>query len=390
MKGLRPVLVSVLLGTGLLPAGVGALELGGFASLGGGQATYPTDNNLYTNREDFPWFSSFRLLVETGEGGLHFTGNLLEAAGSKAPLASALSELLPKEVERSSALTWEQHDSSASRSALAADVLTIQYRGSSVDVTLGRQPISLATTFYFAPNDLFAPFAAQSFFRTYRPGVDALRADLRLAPLSQLTMLAVLAYTPEPNSANGWSRGPEWSRTALLAGYNLEWRGFGWSLLGGTVGERTLMGGGLQGDLFDWLGVRAEGHYAVEDKSGAGEGGRFTLGIEHRYENNFDWRLEYYYQGYEVGTANYSDRHYTALGLGYQFTPLLSGGLVGLADLNDGSQLFSVNLLYSLSDEAELALTGSIPLGRKPTGIDPGSEFGRQPRQLLLEYRVNF
>lgn len=388
MKLSLPALV--LLAAAVLPAGAMGVELGGFVSLGGGQVTYPRDSELYTSREDWPWFTSFRLLAEVGDGPLHLTANLLESAAAFPPLASSLTEQLGKEVERSSALTWEQHDSSAGRAALGADVLALQYRGTAFDVNLGRQPVSLATTFYFSPNDLFAPFAAHSFFRTYRPGVDGLRADLRLAPLSQLTGLAVLAYTPDPDSANGWSRGPEWSRTALLAGYNREWRGFGWSLLGGTVSDRTLVGGGLQGELFEWLGVRAEGHYAVEERSGAGEGGRFALGFEHSHANNFDWRLEYYYNGYSTGTAIYQDRHYAALGMGYQFTPLLTGGLVGLADLSDGSQLLSTNLLYSLSDEAELALTAVLPRGRQPAGFSTGSEFGSQPRQLLVEYRLNF
>lgn len=390
MRGLLPILAATWLGVGTLPASAPAGQLGWFVSLGVGQATYPSDNNLYTTREDFPWFSSCRLLAEAGEGPLHLTANILESAGALPPLSAAAAGQVGKEVERSSTLAWEQHDSTASRAALAADVLFLQYRGSGVDLTLGRQPISLATTFYFAPNDFFAPFAAQSFFRTYRPGVDALRADLRLAPLSQLTLLAVLAYASEPDSANGWSRGPEWSDTALLAGYSREWRGFGWSLLGGTVNDRTLAGGGLQGELFDWLGVRAEGHYALEEQSGAGEGGRFALGFEHRYADNFDWRLEYYYNGYSDPGMTSRDHHYGALGMGYQFTPLLTGGLVALVDFNDGSRLWSANLLYSLSNEAELALTGAVPLGRKPTGVDSGSEFGRQPRQLLVEYRVNF
>lgn len=390
MKRVAALLLAVLLVAWVLPTWVRAGQLGGFASLGVGQATYPADNNLYTGRENFPWFSSCRLLAEAGEGPLHLTANLLEEVGARPPLSAAAAGQVGKEVQRSSVMTWEQHDSAASRAALAADVLSLQYRSGVVDVTLGRQPISLATTFYFAPNDLFAPFAAQSFFRTYRPGVDALRADLRLAPLSQLTALAVLAYTPEADSANGWSRGPEWSRTALLAAYNREWRGFGWSILAGTVNDRTLAGGALQGELFDWLGVRAEGHYAVAEQDGVGEGGRFALGVEHRYVNNLDWRLEYFYNGYRDPGTTSQDRHYGALGMGYEFTPLLTGGLVALVDFNDGSRLFSANLLYSLSDEAELALTGAVPLGRKPTGFDPGSEFGCQPRQLLLEYRVNF
>ncbi|HSH12198.1 MAG TPA: hypothetical protein VLA15_00560, partial [Desulfurivibrionaceae bacterium] len=370
-------LVLALLATAVLPAGAMGLELGGFASLGGGQATYPRDSELYTSREDWPWFASFRLLAEVGDGPLHLTANFLESAAALPPLASYLTEQMGMEVERSSALTWEQHDSSASRAALGADVLALQYRASTFDVNLGRQPVSLATTFYFVPNDFFAPFAAHSFFRTYRPGVDGLRADLRLAPLSQLTVLAVLAYTPDPDSTNGWSRGPEWSRTTLLAAYNREWRGFGWSLLGGTFSDRTLVGCGLQGEFFDWLGVRAEGHYARAEQSGAGEGGRFALGFEHSYADNFDWRLEYYYNGYSNGAAIYQDRHYAALGFGYQFTPLLTGGLVGLADLSDGSQLLSSNLLYSLSDEAELALTVVLPQGRQPAGPAAGSEFRR-------------
>jgi hypothetical protein len=388
VKGLLPALAAAFLGGGFLPGAVAAGPLGGFVSLGGGQATYPADANFYSAGEDYPWSASARFLAEVGAGRLHLSANLLEAVAAKAPLSAA--GVLAQEVERSSALTWEQHDSPASRAALAADVLTLQYRGRSLDLSLGRQPISLATTFYFAPNDLFAPFAAQSFFRTYRPGVDGLRGEFRLAPLSQLTMLAVLAYAPDPDSASGWSREPEWSRTAFLARYQREWRGFGCSLLGGTVNDRTLVGAGLQGELFDWLGVRGEGHYAVAESAGAGEGGRFALGIEHRYADNFDWRLEYFYNGYREPAATYQDRHYCALGLGYEFTPLLTGSLVALADLNDGSQLWSANLLYSLSDEAELALTGAVPLGQKPSGTQPGSEFARLPRQLFLEYRLNF
>lgn len=364
-------------------------ELGGFASLGLGQSTYPADNALYSEREEQSWNGSLRLLAEAGDGALHFSANLLEAAASLPPLAPLALMEATREVGRSSLLTWEQHATPHSRATLAADVLQLQYRGSSADLILGRQPVSLATTFYFAPNDFFAPFAPQTFFRTYRPGVDGVRGDLRLAALSQLTVLAILAYAPEPDSPNGWRREPEWSRTSLVARYNREWRGFGWSLLAGTISDRSVCGGGMQGELFDWLGVRSEAHYAAAEREVDDEGVRLALGIEHRHANNFDWRLEYFYNGYrEPGAIGFGDRHYAALGAGYEFTPLLNGSLVALADLGDGSQLFSANLLYSLTDEAELALTGSVPLGKRPEGLEPGSEFGRQPRQLLVEYRV--
>ncbi len=368
-----------------------ALELNGFVDLAAGQSTYPADNTLYTARDRQLLAASGRLLAEGGGAEFHFSANLLEEVGIKPPLAVTLAAQLPKEAERSALLTWEQHDSAWSRAALSADLLQLQYRGSSVDLLLGRQPISLATTFYFVPNDFFAPFAAETFFRTYKPGVDAFRADLRLASLSQLTLLGVLAYDRDPDSANGWSRSPNWSRTAFLARYTREWAGCGWTLLGGTVRDRTVVGGALQGELRDWLGIRIEGHYARAEVDGLTNGGGLTVGLEHRYANNFNWRLEYFYNGYPAqNEVAYEAHNYLALGAGWEFTPLLTGGLVLLAGLDDASQLLAGNLLYSLSDETELAMTGYISRGERPTGLELGSEFGRQPRQLLLEYRLYF
>lgn len=388
MKSLmRLGLVALLLG-GLRPIPGAAGELSGFISLGVGQATYPAGTPLYSKREDYPWAGSLRLLAEAGTGAWHFSANLVGSLVSRPPWAAGFEP--PPEVERSALLTWEQHDSAASRADLAADLLALQYRGGGMDLTLGRQPVSLATTFYFTPNDFFAPFAPQSFFRTYRPGVDALRVDILLESLFQAELLAVLAYGSEADSVNGWSRAPRWSRSALLARLNREGLGFGWSLLAGTVADRTLVGGGVQGELFDWLGIRGEGHYAVAEASGAGLGGRLALGLEHSYADGRNWRMEYFYNGYPEPAASLPGHHYGALGLGYEFTPLLTGGLVGLADFANGSRLFSANLLYSLSDEAELAMTGVIPAGRRPAGTDPGSEFARQPRQLQVEYRRHF
>jgi hypothetical protein len=388
---LFPALIPTLFWFGVAVYPAGALELNGFAGLALGQATYPADNLLYTDREQQLWGGDFRLLAEAGDGELHFSANLLEAVGSKPPLAEVLAAELPKETERSALLTWEQHDSPQSRASLAADLLQLQYQGGTVDLILGRQPVSLATTFYFVPNDFFAPFAAENFFRTYKPGVDAFRVDLRLASLSQLTFLGVLAYNRDPDSANGWDRSPDWSRTALLARYTREWVDFGWTLLGGTVRDRSVAGGALQGEFFDWLGIRIEGHYGRAEVDGEADGGGLTVGLEHRYANNINWRLEYFYNGYPVpnGVA-YGAHNFAALGAGWELTPLLTGGLVVLAALDDGSQLLAGNLLYSLSDESELALTGILPRGQRPAGLEPGSEFGRQPRQLLLEYRLYF
>ena len=108
------------------------------------------------------------------------------------------------DVERSSALEWSLSESNYIHTAI--DRLNIHWIKDRVDIIAGRQPINLATTFYFTPNDFFAPFAAQTFYRVYKPGVDALRTEVRLGELSQLSLICALGYSPEKGSANGLER----------------------------------------------------------------------------------------------------------------------------------------------------------------------------------------
>ncbi|MCA1766390.1 MAG: hypothetical protein LC633_09140 [Desulfobulbaceae bacterium] len=92
----------------------------------------------------------------------------------------------------------------------------------------------------------------------------------------------------------------------------------------------------------------------------------------------------------QVPGAAAGNRDYAALGFGWEFSPLLTGSLIGLAALDDDSRLLSGNLLYSLSNESELSLIISIPSGDSSGTTTPGSEFGNQPRLALLEYRFYF
>jgi len=67
-----------------------------------------------------------------------------------------------------------------------------------------------------------------------------------------------------------------------------------------------------------------------------------------------------------------------------------------LANLDDGSILFGPGVIYSISDEAELILGGSIPYGEKSSyvandfALDVKSEFGLYPRSVYLLGRVYF
>jgi len=376
------------------------IELRGFASLGGGQLSYPDAPGIYNERDDQAWSGDLRLLAEIGRGDdLLLSANILQAGYSKAPLMPLITATMPPDVERSSLLTWEQHDSRNIRTELLADTLKLQYHQGRFDLTAGRQPINLATTFYFVPNDFFAPFSPQTFFRSYKPGVDAIRADYRLAELSQLTLLGVLAYNPDPSESNGWSREPDWSRTAVLARLSREIGDFGLTVLGGTVNDYTIAGAGVQGDFGGKIGLRAEGHYGDPEKTGGSSYFQISVGLEQQFANNSNWRVEYFYndkgsrsrgQNQEFPPGGFLNREYAALGLGHEFTPLLNTSFLVLANLNDDSQLYSVNFLYSLSDESEFSAIFSFPAGQGPGLADYGSEFGLQPRMALFEYRLYF
>ncbi|GMR20791.1 MAG: hypothetical protein BMS9Abin36_1388 [Gammaproteobacteria bacterium] len=304
------------------------------------------------------------------------------------------------DVERSSALEWSFSDDELVR--LAIDHLNLRWSHERWDIIAGRQPINLATTYYFSPNDFFAPFSAQQFFRIYKPGVDAVRAEYRLAELTQLSLISVLGYQTDADSDTGWSRSANGERTSYIGRLSTVWRDTEWTVLLGRVKENEVIGASLQGELFDWLGLRSEGHFGRtmdEDEDFAA----LSVGFEHRWENSLHGKLEYFYNSLGAGettdylapgaglmTTSYLARNYVAAGASYQISPLLLGDALWLHNITDSSNLALINAIYSLSDESELALSIAWPLGEAPEQGQLQSEFGTYPRAAFLEWRGFF
>jgi len=358
------------------------------------------DTPLYLKRNEQGAGGIARLIVEGHEGE-----NLswqLNAYQTSLPAFMTGYATATAGVERSGIAEWRfgNNTPNSRYNHLAIDQFNLRWSQGRVDLIAGRQPINLATTFYFTPNDLFAPFAAQTFYRTYKPGVDALRTEVRLGELSQLSLIVAAGYTPDTTRASGWSVSPDGKRTAWAARYSTVQQDIEWGLLAARVQRANLFGGSLQGNLFEWLGMRMEGHITHDTASKRRI--EFSGGIEHRFESSLDLRAEYYYHGagatdvaaYRLAgtsaTASYPGRRYIAAGGSYQFTPLLTGDAVAITNLGDRSWLASVNAIYSLADEAELVLNGNIPFGRKPQLIRLNSEFGSYPASVLLELRAYF
>ena len=120
--------------------------------------------------------------------------------------------------------------------------------------------------------------------------------------------------------------------------------------------------------------------------------------------SSLELRLEQFHHGQGYGSSEalsralaagslqegYTGRDYTALGASYEFSPLLTGQALLIANWSDHSQLLSLNGVYSLSDEAELAVTLSLPRGERAGGSSVGSEFGLAPTILACALRVYY
>lgn len=316
-------------------------------------------------------------------------------AGGNATVGAAL------DVERSAAL--EHSFSNDDYAHLALDSLLVNWSWQDVSITLGRQPINLATTFYFSPNDMFAPFAAQAFYRVYKPGVDALRGEYRVNEFSSVSLISVLGYQQTPGSATGWSRQPDSDRLSHLLRYSAVFGDSDIALLGGKVRRAELLGAAWQTEVLEWLGIRGEAHYAESRDSVASRYYELSLGVEHRFENSLDARLEWFRHGsgadntddYNTmviapGSPAYLGRHYLAAGASYELTPLLNGQALLAANLIDRSSITAISILYSLSDEAELSAGLTLPRGKRAHGGVLRSEYGNAPILLNLELRQYF
>ncbi len=379
-----------------------SVSLRGFTGLGAGYSRNPEAVIFHDSREDILWDLDQRLLATaTYREDARFDLNVLQNIRATPSLGLGAA---PAGAERSGLLSWQQHAGANSEASLSVDTAALHYVQGNTEWSLGRQPVNLATTMYFSPNDFFAPFAAQTFYRAYKPGVDSGRAEIRLGNLAQLSLVGVLGYSPESGTDAEWRHRPDWSRNSLLARIAVNRHDWEWGLLGGSVRDHRIIGGSLQGELYNWLGVRAEGHYAAPEQDRGSGGGEVSVGIEHRFASSLELRLEQFHhgQGYRsTETLNqalaagsvaegYTGRDYTALGASYEFSPLLTGQALILANWSDHSQLLSLNGVYSLSDEAELAVTLSLPRGDQPTDDSVGSEFGLAPATLACAFRIYY
>lgn len=250
---------------------------------------------------------------------------------------------------------WQERLATTNQYQTQADRFNVSFSNESFYLKLGRQAINLATTFYFSPNDFFAPFSVQTFNRDFKQGVDALQTELQLGELSQLSLLFV------NNQQQNLS-------TSSIVRFESAFENLSWMILAGEVNDqpqvrRKIIGGSIQTDIFDSIGIRAEGHI---DKHVNQRTTEWVFGLEHRWLNELSLNLEWFNHGAKSITNNlpYSGSQYLAVGLSYPFTPLLNGSFSVIRNMDDYSRLHTAYINYSLSNESTVSIYVLQPTGQ--------------------------
>jgi len=228
-----------------------------------------------------------------------------------------------------------------------------------LEITVGRQTISWATTLLLTPADPFVPFDPSDPFREYRAGVDALRVQIYPGPLSELEL--VLRPTKSQTLLG------EDTTLTLLARGRTAWKGWEISAWAGTLHDEPAAAVGTTGGIGS-LALRGEASLREVDDDLRFRG---TVGIDTRIEAyDRDLYLVFEYQHEGLGASSASDlarvfesdpfargelqtlgRDVAVGQASYQLHPLASAQLLVLWNLNDGSALLAPAASYSVTNE---------------------------------------
>ncbi len=325
--------------------------------------------------------------------------NLLLGSTDKAS-ASQLILNGTEERNRTPKLERHWHDSHNLDGYLTVDRLNVRSKVGAGELAVGRFPINMATTTMFAPNDFFAPFRPETFYREYKPGVDAAKFDYGFGKNGQVSVMGVAGYSSEALVGRvGKPQESHYSATessALLrASYTLA--GFEGALLGGKLGAFDMAGFTLQGEAGPF-GIRAEGHQK-KHRTLALSSAEAAAGIDCRPLPPLILTFEQFFHGSGYGSAAdyaklkddpnppllFIGRNYSGLTAAYDLTPLVNLKSVVIGNMTDKSALISTNASYAVAENADVSVAYLLPQGKGPAGKEVRSEYGTYPRILTFE-----
>lgn len=394
----------------LIPlANVNAAEQESSLRVSSSLAEYPDNPDFYDDNSESGNKFLLREVLTGGENdGIRYEVNtylLLNGSSNKVSGLSVLSSGT-EEVNRSSYLDHHWHSSDAFDGYLNIDRLNLKGALGKLQWAAGRFPINFSTTYIFTPNDLFSPFRPHHAYREYKPGVDAVRADLQWGELGQISAIGVAGFSSSSKigrvgiqKENHFSPGES---SAILRVTNT-YHGYELALFGGKNGEFDIAGFSSQGEWFDQLGVKAEGHQKKSRRDGFAAT-EVAVAFDYRLAEPLLFQFEEFYHGAGYRRASQyreleEDPHpplyflgtnYSAVMLNYDVTSLTQLRPIFIGNHTDQSAMVYLSVQHSVAENSELSASVLMPRGKGPDKEFLRSEYGAYPKVLTIDFGIYF
>jgi hypothetical protein len=280
------------------------------------------------------------------------------------------------------------------------DRASVQLHAGRAELTIGRQAVGWGRGVLFGAVDLFAPFAPLEADREWRPGIDAVRADLKLTDRSSLDLVGAFGRTGDQSALAARLRGyfglldveivaGRRARDALVGasasaaiadaevhGELAAFRPPGDDpLFGSQVVWKAVAGGSYRLPVGEGILVYAEYHYSG---FGAADPGELLSRLS----------SPAFIERYVRGDTQILSTHATALLASYQASPELGYSGQWIHNPADGSGVLVPSVSFTWNDA--LSVTGSVylPYGHKPKYGMLRSEYGTSSMSGLLQLRL--
>ena len=284
-------------------------------------------------------------------------------------------------------LDWDLYSGSNTKWRHRLDRMSLSFSGGPLEVTIGRQAVSWATTLILTPADPFAPFNPSDPFREYRGGIDALRVRLFTGPFSEIEAVVrptetafgttVTALGRVQTSRGGWAFGT--------------WAG----ILHDQPAGALFATGALETNA-----IRAE--VAIRERPNAEVTVRGAIGLDRFFTpggKDVYFTVELQYDGFGAqstsklletmnskpfiqGDMQTIGQWTLASQLSYQIHPLVGVSGLALVNARDRSVLVSPGLNWSATSSLTVTTAAFRGLGTEltsPGTLGLGSEFGFIP-----------
>ena len=273
-----------------------------------------------------------------------------------------------------------------------------------VDLTLGRQAVSWGSAWFWKPTDRFGPFSPADVDPDVKRGVDAARAELYLGPETSLDAVATFERHPGTDRAL-WAHGG----LRLKSTFGAFDVALSLARFQGSAQGDWMAGAEVSGSVGD-VGLRGEVAVNVGEDSRRVDV-EAVLGADYRFAFKLHLAAEAFYNGYgATRAADYaayllnptrSERlargESFALGQAYagltadpQLHPLVHLTVGALGNLGDPSTLLMLGLRWAVLQDARVSLGALVPVGRRPDGLTPRSEYGALPLAGYGVVKVSF